>query len=74
MAVELVEVSAELEELALESAMVEVLEVLAELVVLEPDMVEQVQEPEVDSVQPEEQAALEKQAEKVDTKQSKNWT
>lgn len=73
MVVELAEVSAELEEQALESAMVE-LEVLAVLVVLEPDMVEQVQEPEVDSVQPEEQAALEKQAAKVDTKQSKNWT
>lgn len=72
MEVELVEVSVELEELALESAMVE-LEVLAVLV-LEPVMVEQVLEPEVDLVQPEEQAALEKQAEKVDTKQSKNWT
>lgn len=72
MEVELVEVSAELEELALESAMVE-LEVLAVLV-LEPVMVEQALEPEVDSVQPEEQVAPEKQAVKVDTKQSKNWT
>lgn len=66
MVVELEEVSAVQEELAQESAMVE-LEVLVQ--VQEPVMVvEQVLEQEVDSVQLEEQVVPEKQVEKVDIK------
>lgn len=65
------------EELAPESVMEElevlVLDpVLVELEVLEPVMVEQVLELEVDSVQLEEQVVLEKQAVKVDIKNLRN--